>query len=68
MFTEDIVKFAQEAIAMIGEWGEAFVGAIKDFASGVSGSSNEAGGVFPQTHESIHGTLGGVGMVRGTPL
>ena len=34
-FVEDIKQIAQEAIAMVGEWGKAFVGAIEDFAIGV---------------------------------
>jgi len=34
-FVEDIKKFAEDAIAMVGEWGKAFIGAIKDFANGV---------------------------------
>ena len=32
---EDIGKLAEEAIAMVGEWGKAFIGAIEDFASEV---------------------------------
>lgn len=35
-FEEDVANFAKAAIALVGEWGKAFIGAIEDFANDVA--------------------------------